>query len=554
MLTKKEAFNITILILQPESMKLMRPVRSLDMFDGATDQFHPDGLFSTLTFGKLGDPMRKLRFSYIDIKVSIIHPIVYKALGEVKQLYVELMQGTAYAVWDAVTKDLIKTDPTKGRTGYAFFLEYLPKLKFEDRPSLDRKENIALIEKWRNNCLIDKIVVLPAGYRDVVFEETGRTSEDEINTFYRSFLGVANTIVGNPLTSNPELMDGTRVSLQRKFIELYDNIIARIDGKHKLMMGKVASRRVFNGTRNVLTALDAGIEYLGGPGETDFNHSYMGIYQTAVALLPLATNALMNKYLPLIFTSTSAPAKLVDKKTLKKVDVNLSATDYNTWMTVDGLSKVIHSFGLAGTGLDGASVNDSIHNKPFELAGHYMGLIFKGPDQSFKFFQDIDELPSTYNRDDVSPITFTEFMYCSLYGALNNMPVLLTRYPITGIGSVYPSRVKMQSTVKFERRWELQEHWQRTADIKNYAVCFPTKNSALYQSLSPNPAKLAGLTADFDGDTGSANALYSANAVNEIEEFLGSVNAYVGTDGKFMASVDINTSTLLFHNLSRGVN
>lgn len=496
MSAKQEAFNITLLILQPESIKLMRPVRSLDMFDGATDQFHPDGLFSTLTFGKLGDPMRKLRFSYIDIKVSVMHPIMYKALGEVKQLYTELMQGTAYAVWDPIAKDLIKVDATKGRTGYAFFMEYLAKLKFEERPSLDRKENIALINKWRSACMVDKIVVLPAGYRDVVFEESGRTSEDEINTFYRSFLGIANTIVGNPLGTSPELMDGTRVSLQRKFIELYDNIIGRIDGKHKLMMGKVASRRIFNGTRNVFTALDAGIEYLGGKGETDYNHSYMGIYQTAVSLLPVATNALMNKYLPMIFTTPGAPAKLVDKKTLKAVNVNLTATDYNTWLTVDGLSKVIHSFGLAGTGLDGASVNDSIHNKPFELAGHYIGLIYKGPDMTFKFFQDIDDLPETYNKEDVSPITFTEFMYCSLYGALNNMPMLVTRYPITGIGSIYPSRVKMQSTVKFERRTEIREHWMKSENDKDYAVCFPVRNSALYQSLSPNQAKIRGLTAD----------------------------------------------------------
>lgn len=530
----------------------MRPVRSLDMFEGATDQFHPDGLFSTLTFGKLGDPSRKYRFAYIDIKLPIIHPVIWRALGELKQIYVELLQGISFAIWDPLAKDFVKTDASKGRTGYAFFMQYFDKIKFAERKSFDRTENIKLVYKWRENCMIDKIVVIPAGYRDVVFESSGRTSEDEINTFYRKFLAVSNTVLGNSLSNSPELMDTTRVSLQRNFNELYQNIIERIEGKHRLMMGKLASRRIMNGTRNVLTALKPNIDYLGGKGETGINHTYIGIYQAMVSLLPVAIYAIRNKYLPMIFTEPGKPARLVDKKTLKAVDVMLSASEYNTWLTADGISKIIHSFGIAGTGLDGAAVTDSIHNKPFELAGHYLGLIYKGPDNSFRFFQDIDELPETFNKEDVSPITFTEFMYCSTFGVINEKPILVTRYPITGTGSIYPSLIKLQSTVKSERRYEIKEHWQKSQDDADFACCFPVLNSALFQSLSPSSCKLVGLTADFDGDTGSGNTVYGDKAVAEIRKFLTQTKAYIGTDGNFMASVDTATAKLLFHNLSRG--
>lgn len=553
MATEKEALNISLLILQPEQLKLMRPVRALDMFDGASDQFHPDGLFSTFTFGKLGDPSRKQRFAYIDIKVSVMHPIVYKALAQLRQLYVEILQGVSYASWDPIAKDFIKTDVSKGQTGYAFFLQYFDKLKFEERPSFDRQENITLVYKFRSKCMVDKIVVLPAGYRDVEFESNGRTTQDEINEFYRKFIGVSNTVLGNPLASNPELMNSTRVTLQRTFNDLYENIMARIDGKHKLLMGKVASRNIFNGTRNVFTPMEYGITYLGGMGETGFNHSYMGIYQTMVAYLPKTIHAIRTKYLPLIFTAPNQPARLVDKKSLRPVNVNLKAQDYNLWLTPDGITKLIHMFGLAGTGLDGASVQDSLHGRPLEVAGHYLGLIYKGPNMTYRFMQDIEELPETMNREDVTPITFTEFMYCSIVGALSDLPLFITRYPIEGTGSIYPSRVKIMSTVKYERRMEIKEHWKISEDEKDFAPCFPVSGSALFQALSPNQAKTDGLTADFDGDTGSGNGLYSNNAIAENEAFFDSVNAYIGTDGNFMASVENATSRLLAHNLTRGV-
>lgn len=86
-------FNITILQLTDQILTGIKPVRVLDTFDGMSKNFHEDGLFSQSIFGRVGEQVRNKRFSYIDIKLHIFHPILYTALKEVKSLYAEIMAG-----------------------------------------------------------------------------------------------------------------------------------------------------------------------------------------------------------------------------------------------------------------------------------------------------------------------------------------------------------------------------------------------------------------------------------------------------------------------------
>ena len=53
------------------------------------------------------------------------------------------------------------------------------------------------------------------------------------------------------------------------------------------------------------------------------------------------------------------------------------------------------------------------------------------------------------------------------------------------------------------------------------------------------------------GDTCSGTALYSDESINEIKKFLSKRASYVGTDGKFISSVNVDTVQLIVHNLTR---
>lgn len=531
-------FNVSLLELTPPKLQGLKPVRVLDIFDGAGDNFHEDGLFSTSIFGKVGDERRNVRFSYIDIKIPVFHPVIYRALVSLKRLYAGILAGTDYVVWNEEIGDFDRSDPVNGKTGFAFFVSKWESLRFEQTKSVMREQHILLIKKYRDKAMTSKVVVMPAGLRDVEITNDGRVQKDEINDFYTGLLGVANTISEAAVKSNPEMINNARYRLQLTFNGLYDNIEARIEGKKKLLMGKWASRRIMNGTRNVITAMDTSTAYLGAPGSVGFNNTVIGLYQMLKAVLPVARYHLRNGFLSEVFPAVDQPAVLVNKKTLKAEQVQLKTQYFDRFMTDEGIEKVISSY-----------AEEDTRHKPLEIENHYVGLIYKGPDQTFRLLHDIDEVPSTRNKTDVYPLTFCELLYLSCYRELNKYPLFVTRYPVTGVGSIYPSKAYVKTTIKAEQRRELSPLWDPMDDT-HVAYEFPITGGPFVNSLVPHSARLAKLGADFDGDTASGNVTYSDEAIQEVDDFLSKKRAYVGTDGRFISSVDVDTVKLVLYNLT----
>src|ERR1700756_1019784 len=132
-------FNVSILQLTDKKLVGVKPVTKQDIFDGATRNFDEGGLFSVSIFGKVGDEKRSQRFSFIDIKAPIFHPVIYRALSQLKRLYAGIMAGTEYATWNPETKDFERSNSVVGRTGFAFFLEYWRFIEYGDTKSVTRE-------------------------------------------------------------------------------------------------------------------------------------------------------------------------------------------------------------------------------------------------------------------------------------------------------------------------------------------------------------------------------------------------------------------------------
>lgn len=531
-------FNIELLVMGDELLRGIRPVRVLDIFDGLTKNFHPEGLFSTTIFGKVGEERRNRAFSYIDLKVSIIHPVVYNSLISMKQLYGGIVSGKEYAIWDPEVSDFVPSTPIDGRTGYNFFMEHCAEIVFEERDSEQRKQKIALEKKYlgKPGGLFSKLVVMPAGLRDYEIDETGKPTEDEINTFYRKALGLSNLITPAGLKVNPESLDGLRYNMQVNMNNLYDYIQSLLEGKKKLVLGKWASRVVFNGTRNVITSLINTSSELGGKKTVGFNQTVIGLYQFLKATLPLSIYHIRNGFLANVFSTASAPMFLVNKKTLKKEMVEPDPDLFDSWMTEEGLEKTITRFG-----------EEPLRHMFLETDTHYLGLIYKGPNGTYKLMQDIGELPDWADKKDVHPITFAELLYLSVYHFANTIPGYVTRYPITGYGSIYPSMTYLKSTVKSDTRKELNDHWEETGEVAHE---FPVYKTQFVNSLSPHPTHLKRLGADFDGDTCSYNAVYTEEAIAEVGKFLNSRRYYVGSSGEISFSADTDTIGFVLQNMT----
>jgi hypothetical protein len=530
-------FNVSILHLTPQKLVGLYPITSLSMFDGITNNFHPDGLFSTKIFGRLGDDVRMRRYAYIDIKAAVFHPVIYNLLTSLKRLYGGIMAGSEYAVWDAQKKDFVRSDMIDGETGMHFFMQHWEKIEFAETKSDKREQALKVISKYKAYATTSKILVLPAGLRDVEIGGDGRPKEDEINPMYRQLLSVANTLSDIAIRSNPELIDRARFKLQTTFIQIYESFERIMYGKNKMIQGKWASRRIVNGTGNVITAMAADIPHLGEEGAIGFNDTAIGLFQAIKAMLPITLYQLKHGWLKEVFPDYAQPANLVNKKTLRREQVVLKNIYYDRYQTNEGLEKVVNAFR-----------DESIRDKPMEIDNYYVGLVYKGSDGTFKIFGDITELPPERSADHVYPLTFCELVYLSGYKVWNKYPATVTRYPVTGVGSIYPTMLYIKTTTVAERRKELGPNWE-AQDETHVALEFPIPGPYM-KSMSPHSSRLEKLGGDFDGDMMNCNVVYSDEAVKEVTDYFKKRRAYVGADGKFISSTGVATANLVLHNLT----
>ena len=526
-------FNISLLNLTPELLRGIRPITSLDIYD-ANNNFHTDGLYSSEIFGKVGDTSRDRKFSYIDIGVKIFHPQIYKTLGKLKQMYTGILEGKIYAIWDDKIKDFVKSNPIDGQTGMWFFMTYWTEIKFEHNASTQRDDYIRLIEKYKSIALTDKIIVYPAGLRDVEVDASGRTTKDEINDQYVKLLSISNTLRNMNLKETPELFDGQRLSLQRIFNDIYEYFTSLVDGKKKFFMGKWASRKIFDGTRNVISASILDSPFLGSQYAPSPLHTMLGLYQALKSIRPIATYHVRNKILPTIFKDVNSPAILVNRKSLRKEYIQLKPYVFDKFNTDEGIEKILTNFG-----------DNSIRHNPVIVGEHYLCLVYKDK-KSFKIVHDISEVPEDFkNKGTITPITYAEFLYISCYEILYKYPIFITRYPIAGIGSIYPSIMYTKTTVVSEIKTELDENWE--LDNNRYkAHQFPVTGEEFLNTLVPSVTKISGMAADYDGDTSSSNAVVTDEAVSEIYNSFGKKNTYIGVDGKLIDSVAVDTVNYVF--------
>lgn len=472
------------MVLTKERVRGLIPVTSLDIYDGASSEFHDEGLYSTKIFGRVGSDERDTTFSYVNLKVQIFHPKIFRDLMSLKSIYKEIITGRATAIFDPVTKDFVADVSDKAETGYSFFVRHFHEMEFRKSKSPTRQIRVEFINQWRKDALTQYIPVLPAGIRDIEINDNGVATKNEIHDLYYRALSISNTI---PVTRDMEspAFDIARNALTNTMLQIYELIEGMLGGKNGFILDKWASRRVTYGTRNVLTVMDTSIANLNDSNAPGFDSTTLGLFQVIKGLTPVTIHHLRKTFGHLI-QAGEGQARLIDKQTLRPTWVSLSPEARDTWTTRDGLQSVIDRYQMV-----------DMRHRPIEIEGHYLALIYKGDDDTFKIFFDLHEMPAHLNRDHVHPINLVELLYLCGYQSWNKYFAQICRYPITGLGSNYPSRVYVKTTVVGERRVELDDNWEPYQDPEYVAQEFPMTGSTSYMDTqSPHSTKLVGLGAD----------------------------------------------------------
>lgn len=477
-MAKKPPFNVEILSVDKRRLQGFPEIKVLDITEGATNNLHPEGLFSTEYFGRKGEERRTEQFAYIDIRTRILHPIIYDAFSRLKSLYKGILEGTEYAVWDPKEKDFVRSNELDGQTGYSFFIKHMGEIKLRGTGSSERDDRIKLIEKNLERALTRYLMVLPAGLRDIEEDNSGRVKKDEINKKYSRVLGVAN-LIGSDGESAAQ--DATRKNLQQTFNDIYLYIKNLIDGKHGFMLSKWASRSIYNGTRNVITSKNTVRESLDADNVAKVTDTGIGLFQLMKGTLPITKYALRT-YMSSRFSTQEGNAVGVNQKTLKREYITLDTEEIDLWTTGEGLERIITRF-----------KDPEIRHKPVMLGNHYAFLIYQD-DEGFRVFDDIDELPEGWDRTKVRPLSLVELCYLCQYERWYTFGGYVTRFPVTGSESTYPCRFYAHTTTQTLRLNEYDSQWQLQPD--KAAREFPIPGGSFMDSLIPDSTRLAGLGAD----------------------------------------------------------
>lgn len=479
----QQLFNIDILILNKNNVGNLQEVRKATVFETGTQSFEQEGLFSTNIFGPVGSDIRNTQPAYIDLQFSILHPLIYEHITSLKSYYKDIIEGKSFAKFDKDVNDFILTTDETGDTGYTFFIEHIDKLVFEENDSEQRSFKIKLVKKYGNKeSMISKWLVLPAGMRDYTVDENNQPSEDEINGLYRKLLSTVAMVKNTKIDTNIKLLDPVRLKIQKTCIEIFEYIKTLLDGKNKFIQGKWAKRAIVNGTRNVLTPTPTKTLNLEDENKITSNHSVIGLYQYIKGISPIAMNKVHTLFINKFLNPNSDNATLVNPDNMKTEIVTIPIKKRDEWLSLEGLSGVMNKLS-----------QEDLRIEPVKIDKYYLMLLYDNGKEII-LFNSTDQITDDLDRKYIRPITYAELFYIAIYEIKDKYPCFITRYPVAGLGGIYPSKVYVKTTYNARTISLLKDGVSKTV------YEYPKLNDEFVTSVSVSPVHIGRLGADFDGD------------------------------------------------------
>lgn len=542
-------------------------VSSYLTWEPSSTNLHPDGLYSEGIFGQIGSSERISKLGYISLNTKILTPFVFKNVIDLKPMYSDLMQGKIYATFDERLGEFVPCDKeTVGcDTGYTYFIEHFEYLKFAQTSSHTRTNKIKAIEKAKavNAAIIEHILVLPAGLRDIK-QEGDRYVTEEINKIYTSLLSLCSEVRSSfNSPSLTKLYDGVKYNIQLKVFELYSSHKEFLSGKSGFGQRRYARRALAYGSRNVITGANMQAKTVEDSDFLKHDETLLPLFQAAKMYQPLVINQLREIFYSQIFSLGATRIAAINTKTLTIEYIDVNDKEITNALSSEGMENLINMFQNVHMREKPVIVRDTVDKF------YYLFLVYDtyDPEQTNidPYHQYKDQIYILRNVDDfatfmkehrnididrqkIRPLTYLEMMYLAVYRATRDKHCTITRYPAIEMGSIYPSRAKIGSTIP-SRMVEFSSQYQDERVVE--LPCYPILSKPYLDSVVVHPSQVRGLGADYDGDTVSANGVMSEEANAEIREYLSSAKSIITPSGKLLKSAATDLTELTAFNLTR---
>lgn len=529
----KSAFNIKLLDVEEFIKKRnVKEVTSSFIRTPSSNELDPNGIFSQEIFGQIASEERMLLFGFINLKVKIFHPKVFKSIATLKSYYTDIMAGNVFAIFDEQLGDFIKTtsDDPNSNTGYNFFMSNFDKIKFKETDSLTRKDKLETINKFKTERIMEKYLVSVAGIRDIHISST-KDSYDEINKLYINLLTLCRAIPD--YGHDNEIYDNLKYAIQKKAIEIYDYIGNIMQGKTSWLEDKFLKRTVTLGARNVISASHIQGMSPKDPRVLKHNECMIGVYHAAKILQPIFMFYLKKIFFNQIINPNVTQISVIDPKTLKITYKEIDSKIKNQFITEEGLENIINRFEYDNFRKQPVSIKDinGIEN--------YLFLIYDIGDK-IQILRDINLLGNDYDKSKLRPLTYLEMFYIAANHACSGRHGINCRYPVANDDSIKTPKLHLISTQP-DRHVKLVNMFQdiEDEDIKfNELYHFPILNNSCVDTLIVHPFSLATYGGDYDGDMLNAFAALSKESNKEIDDYHNSIRSVIKSNGEFRVKFD----------------
>lgn len=523
---------------------LLPEVTSSMIYDSASKNFDPEGLFSEEIFGEKGSEDRYRKIGYIKLGTKILHPYIFINLMSIKRVYLDIVKGQTFAKIDPETKDFVECSPDdkRGGTGYQFFLENYTKIKKKKSKSIRTNIKVAAIEKYASLHMIDSWPVTCAAIRDIEKEDSA-AEIDEVNKLYATLLRLSMSI---PLDGGEDpLYDQTRFLIQSKVNEIYEYYQDMMSGKGGFKQRHYASRTITLASRNVIGPADSNVSSPDDPQFIRLNETGVPLFQAATTLRPMIFYHSQNVFLSSIFSQTGISVPLINKKTLKNEYVEIDSTEKKKFITDEGISDFINRF-----------KNVDFRKLPFAVKGpdkkyYYLYLVYD-EGKKITLFRNIEEIKQKmgdkFDEEKVRPFTNIEFLYVCTYLSSKDRWCLITRYPVIHQDQIYSSKMHLLSTDP-SRVIEFIPDVNATSSIM--LPHYPIPGNVTVDNLLLNITQLTNLNADFDGDTTNMTPIFTKEALDEQLAYYKSLRSVVKENGELLVDLGNDISKLTFYSLTK---
>jgi hypothetical protein len=207
-------------------------------------------------------------------------------------------------------------------------------------------------------------------------------------------------------------------------------------------------------------------------------------------------------------------------------------------MSEEGLDKMITSKLKIGSYL----------HEPVSLGSNPICNIYDDGVNIRPMFDNI--IPEGFNKKHVRPMTLIDMATLSVLKDSEDSVGLMTRYPITQQGSIYPTNLYIRTTTESRRVTVLNENWEDDYELQEY----PSIDANPYTSMSIDSSKLGNLGADYDGDKLALTILLMKDSIAEIKDLMKKRIFYVKPSGGYVNSIDDDITGHLLKHITRGLN